>query len=348
MSRIAIVGGGPAGLALALRLDETQTPYTLFESTRIGSTWAAAPPGLIVLSPWWTNVIRWRDIPFFAPWRKPPASEYLRYLESIRARLKGEVHEGACVEHIDRADGAWTLRTASGQESEFKKVVLATGYFRRPRGPTPAFTSDNSIPVIHASELRDYGELAQFAEKQDPVLVVGRRVTAGQLLLALDDRGITTALSTRSPLAYRRHGAIASLREAMYYIWEELQSHLKPGIVRNSYPVMEGGRTRVLIESGRIPIYGPVSAVRNQVVEFSDGTISSFSAVLLATGYDPALELMDPITQRDEQGLPAMSGFEVVDAPGVYLLGFDNLFDHRSRYLRGIRADALRLAKTLS
>lgn len=34
--------------------------------------------------------------------------------------------------------------------------------------------------------------------------------------------------------------------------------------------------------------------------------------------------------------------------PGVFLLGFDNLYDHRSRYLRGIRRDARRLARRLT
>lgn len=48
---IAIIGAGPAGLALAKSLDGHGVAYTIFERANIGSTWAQAPADLTVLSP---------------------------------------------------------------------------------------------------------------------------------------------------------------------------------------------------------------------------------------------------------------------------------------------------------
>jgi hypothetical protein len=45
--------------------------------------------------------------------------------------------------------------------------------------------------------------------------------------------------------------------------------------------------------------------------------------------------------------LPAIQDFELTEASGLFLLGFDNLYNFRSRYLRGIRSDAAKLASIL-
>lgn len=304
-----------------------------------------------MLSPWWTNVLTYREVLRRNPFRKVPAREYLQHLLRTSTTLKGKIFQDTPVLGLEACpgDGTWLLTTTAGELGPYKAVVIATGYFSNPIGPKPAFESDGSVKVIHAAEIQDYGQLNDFrSESHLPVLVVGARVTAGQTVLALVDRGIACALSTRSNVSFRRHGLVAGVREMAYYVWEELEAACRPGLRRDSYPVMEGGRNKELIETGEVPVYPAISKIFNGKVEFADGNTLLASAIILATGYLPALSIagMKPPAALD--GLPKVDAFEVDAAPGLFLLGFDNLYDHRSRYLRGIRLDARRLARHLA
>jgi hypothetical protein len=346
---IAIIGGGPAGIALATALDRLGMSYELFEARKLGATWRAAPPDLRVLSPWWTNVLSFGDALRGNPFRKPHAGEYLDHLLRIAKRLRGTIHENSEVLAIEQdGNGKWNLRTAHGISPGYSSVAMATGYFFSPSWPSPPLVDDGSVRILHACEIGDYAQLEQLRSGERPVVVVGRRVTAGQLMLKLHDRGIPCALSLRSPIEFRRHGFIASIRETAYFFWEELQARLSPGIKRPSYPVMDGGRNRGLVESGKIAVWPTLKRVENGEVVLDDGRRVHAAAVIMATGYRALLDLLPRPVARDRFDVPLNSRFEVQGLSGVYLLGFDNLYDHRSRYLRGIRFDATRLAKVLA
>lgn len=346
---IAIVGGGPAGIALATALDRLGIAYDLFETHQLGATWRAVPPNLRVLSPWWTNVLSLGEALRGNPFRKPAAGEYLAHLLRAADRLRGNLRESCKVEALDKdASGACWLKTQQGRFGPYSATVLATGYFFAPSCPSPAPISDDSIRVLHASQISDYSQLEALGAGAGPVVVVGRRVTAGQLLLELDKRGIDCALSLRSPIEYRRHGRIADLREAAYFFWEELQARLRPGLRRPSYPVMDGGRTRELIDSAQVGLWPAIERIENGDVVFRDGRRLRAGAVVLATGYHAVLDLLPSSIQKDTFGTPLHRAFEVKNFANVFLLGYDNLYDHRSRYLRGIRSDAIRLARILA
>lgn len=346
---IAIIGGGPAGIALAAELDALSIGYELFEERQLAATWRAAPPDLRVLSPWWTNVLRWRDALRGNPFRKSPAREYVAHLLEVSGGLRGAVHERTRISAIETAqNGHWRLFSERGERGVYSAVVLATGYFFRPMLPQPEIVSDGSLPMLHAAQISDYAQLNGLRAGDAPVVVVGRRVTAGQLMLELNARGIACALSLRSPIEYRRHGLVASLREAAYFFWEELQARLRPGLRRPSYPVMDGGATRALVDSATVKIWPKIDRIERGALLLEDGRRVEAAAVVLATGYRAVLDLLPQPAELDEYGVPAHRDFELRAHPGLYLLGFDNLYDHRSRYLRGIRADARRLAHRLS
>lgn len=346
---IAIIGGGPAGIALGLELDRRGLPYELFEASSLAATWRAVPPGLHVLSPWWTNVLQYREAFSGNPLRKPPAEVYLAHLEKMAGQLRGTLHTGCRVDALDAdGNGGWLLDTTSGRHGPYRAVVMATGYFATPRPAQPEITSDGSLPMLHAADIVDYGQLEALRAGDLPVVVVGKRVTAGQLLLELDARAIPTALSIRSELQYRRHGLVASVRECAYFFWEELQARLVPNLRRASFPVMEGGATQRLVGSGKVAVLPVITAISNGRLLLADGRQQPAAAVILATGYHPGLGLLPAGLEADAYGIPKNVDFQLQAMPGVHLLGFDNVYDHRSRYLRGIRADAARLARLLA
>jgi len=345
---IAIIGGGPAGIALGLELDKRSVPYDLFEARQLASTWRSVPSGLHVLSPWWTNVLELQHALTGNPFRKPRAEVYLAHLDAMASRLKGQIFTNCRVEGIrPDASGHWILDAAGGSRGPYSTVVMATGYFSTPRPADPLINSDGSVPMVHAAQITDYSALEAMRNGDLPVVVVGRRVTAGQLLLELEERDIPTALSIRSAMEYRRYGMWASIREAAYFFWEELQARLRPNLRRPSYPVMEGGRTEALVASGKVAIFPSIRSIEDRALLLEDGRKIGAAAVILATGYHPGLELLPAGLAKDEYGIPSSRDFQISAMPGVHLLGFDNVYDHRSRYLRGIRADANRLAKLL-
>lgn len=346
---IAIIGAGPAGIALGESLDARGVAYTIFERARVGATWHLAPRELKVLSPWWTNVLTTRDLFRHNLLAKISARAYFEYLERAAKRLRGAIVEHTEVTRLtpDRG-GGWHLATSHSTHGPFRAVVVATGYFSNPSRPNPAIETDESVRILHAADLRGYDQLDSLVGRSGPVFVVGGRVTAGQTILALVERGVECGLCVRSPLHFRRHGAMSWLREMVYYVWEEIEAASRPGLRRNSYPPMEGGRNRTLVEEGKVPVHPPIKKISSGSVEFADGTSSPAAAVILATGYRPSLAIQGLETSFGPDGLPEMTGFEITSIPGVFLLGFDNLYDHRSRYLRGIRRDAARLAYRLS
>jgi len=348
VSVIAIIGGGASGIAVARELDRRNKKYVIYEARQMGATWASVPCDLKVLSPWWTNILDFSDFFKFNPFGKPTARKYLAHLLKVVKKLSGQVLEGVSIKQIksSKQGARWELIAESGQIYHHDVVVVATGYFFSPAMPNPLFESDGSIPIVHASSIKNYSEFDSFCLSPEPVLVVGSRVTAGQIMLELDRRNISFDMSVRSEILFRRHGVVALFRESVYFIAEEIIARILPPQKHNSYPAMDGGKTQELILSGVIGIYTTIASCFNGVVEFSNGAKKKYSAVILATGYHPCIKLLSGLV-NNMTAIPSTDGFEVTSCRGIYLLGFDNIYDHRSRYLRGIRHDAKKLAQLL-
>jgi cation diffusion facilitator CzcD-associated flavoprotein CzcO len=130
---IGIVGCGMSGIAMALHLKAAGfTNFTIFEQAEeVGGTWREntypgcscdVPSHLYsissVPSPSWTEVYS----------GQPEIWEYMRAVVK-REGLTKNIKFGTRVEsaEIDEKKGTWHLKTKSGEEFEFKVVVMATG-----------------------------------------------------------------------------------------------------------------------------------------------------------------------------------------------------------------------------
>jgi hypothetical protein len=109
-------------------------------------------------------------------------------------------------------------------------------------------------------------------------------------------------------------------------------------------PLLDIG-TIDLIRRGRIAVRPGVVRFDGDLVEFDDGRRESFSAVVLATGYRPALDefltVADDVT--NDSGVPRASGREVAD--GLYLCGF---YVSPAGMLREIGIEAKRIARSIA
>ena len=339
---VLIIGGGPAGLCLADRLQRLRIQVLVLEGRRIGDTWARVPSEMRLVSPWWTNALRLRDIFRFAPLAKVQSAAFLRYLHEFARERKVRVIEGARIIRLDATRGGWTATADDGRTWFAPQVVAATGYFSNPRVPNAALQSDGSIPITHVAEISDYERFARGLSGQK-VLIVGKRVSAGQFMVEFSKRGIEVILSANPPVEFRRAGVLGWIRDNIYFVWEAVRICVQPDLKANSYPVMDGGETERLIKSGAVRVVGPFEGVSDGRA-LVGGIEVPVAHIVLATGYSPAIHAIRINPKPVPQTVDRATTFAVQGNSGLFMLGLDQQRNFLSRYLRGIRTDAKKLA----
>jgi putative flavoprotein involved in K+ transport len=113
---------------------------------------------------------------------------------------------------------------------------------------------------------------------------------------------------------------------------------------------MPGGRVRKLIESGAIQCFPAIRRFEQRAVAFENGQTAAPDIVIFATGFAPALKHLATLHLQScsETGVPLTRNMESVSEPGLFFLGFEMLRNFRSRFLRGIRKDAVVLAEIIA
>lgn len=207
---VAIIGGGPSGLAVAKHLLEVGLRPIIFEqSASIGGQWNASAPHSGVWKNMRTNTSHvttcFSDLPHQPGTAMFPTNqEILAYLRRYAAQfdLQNRVLLNTRVDSIAPADnGRWTVRSSSGgrsaQTETFSRVVVASGRYTRPF--IPEFRGLNVFKstggVSHAF---DYDGPEPFHSRR--VLVVGNSISALEIAADLaSDPTITVISGCRKP-----------------------------------------------------------------------------------------------------------------------------------------------------
>jgi hypothetical protein len=75
------------------------------------------------------------------------------------------------------------------------------------------------------------------------------------------------------------------------------------------------------IRAGRITVRGPIDRLMPEGVHFMDGLAAPFDAVVLATGFLPALDFLKPLADDPATLIPAR-GVACAAWPGLYFVGY--------------------------
>ena len=110
---------------------------------------------------------------------------------------------------------------------------------------------------------------------------------------------------------------------------------------------MDGGEPKRLIKEGQVRLMPAIQRISQNQVFFADGSEHHADCVIFATGYAPSLGYLEPVLQSPKTE-PEHPYNPPTCPPGLYYLGLDNLRNFRSRYLRGIRSDAVELAALIA
>lgn len=365
---VLVVGASASGLATAACLRDHGLAFEVLEAENaVGQPWRRHYDRLHLHTPKSSSALPGLGMPSSWP-RYPKRDQVIEYLERYRAHHGIEPRFGQPVTSLDRKDGEWVAVTAD-QEWRARDVVVATGAFRRPVRPTWPGLETYGGDIVHSSEYRN-GDPWQGR----PVLVVGFGNSACEQAIDLVERGAQAHMSVRSAVNVVPRDVfglvpVLQLGIAMRRIPPRVADALAAPVIRASVgdirdvglrrlpygpntqiakdhtvPVLDIG-TMEHIRAGRITVHGDVARFTEDAVVFADGEELPVDAVVLATGFRPALdEFLVPWRDVcDEAGAPLVSGRPTV-LPGLYFCG---QFVSPAGMLREIGLEARRIAGSI-
>ncbi|RLM58471.1 putative indole-3-pyruvate monooxygenase YUCCA11 [Panicum miliaceum] len=367
-----IVGAGPAGLAAAACLGRRSVPYVVVEREGCSaSLWRRRAYDRLKLHlAKEFCALPHAPFPDGAP-TYVPKREFVAYLDAYAQRFGIEPRYRTSVESAayDEGAGRWVVTardTAAGTEVRYaaRFLVVATG--ENAVGSVPEIPGMESFPgeAVHSSAYRSGGRYAG-----QRVLVVGCGNSGMEIAYDIATHGADTSIVVRSPVHIMTKGLIrlgttlaqhvpvtivdCLIVNIANFIFGDLSRH---GIVRpKPGPLVlksKTGRSSVidvgtvgLIKKGIIKVFGGITKIVGNKVEFEDGKEGSFDAIVFATGYKTTVNLWlkDDKRMLNDDGLPE-KGYpnHWKGENGLYCAGFAR------RGLAGISMDAKNIANDIA
>ncbi len=289
---LAIIGGGPVGLAAAIEAKRSGLSYVILEKGCVANSIFEFPTYLTFFTT--SDRLEIGDHPMVTRIEKPDRREAMSYYRLVADREKLNIRQYTEVTAIHPAPAGFTLsveaKTGEMGAVEARTVIVATGYWDWPN--SLGIPGDDLENVSYR-----YGEPHPFWNLN--VTVVGGGNSAAEAALDLHRAGAKVSIVHRGP----------ELRPGVKY-W------LKPDIENR-------------IREGSIQFY-PSSTVREitqaaVIADGPDGTLkvpTDFTFVLV--GYKPdATMLTDAGVRVDEDGrvLHHAETFQTLDRPGLFVVG---------------------------
>jgi putative flavoprotein involved in K+ transport len=366
----AVIGAGPAGLAVAATLRKRGVDAVVVDrAAEVGASWRGHYDRL--------HLHTIRSLSGLPGLRMPRRygrwvhrDHVIEYLERYAEHHSLDLMLGTDVRGITRREGRWVLDTSAG-EIEAGSVVVATGYNNAPFMPEYPGRAGFEGELTHASNYRN-----PEPYRGRDVLVVGSGNTGAEIAVDLVEGGARRVrLAVRTPPNIVRRQVGLTPNQVMAVGLRRMPPRVVDSIVRVAQRVTVGNLsgyglekpsrgvyTRV-IEDDVIPIIdvGLIAAVKAGQVEIVPALLGfegpevilagkqriTPDAVIVATGYRRGLEgLVGSLGVLDERGKPIVNGNDTApEAPDLYFTGFTNPI---SGMFRELRIDARRIARKIA
>lgn len=342
---VIVLGAGPAGLAVAYELlRRGVTPLVLEKGPTPGASFASFPRN-IFFGPWLNNLLPGSSIDWAWLLKRSTQPAYSKYLQDYAHQNRLPVRCGIQVNSVSRDEKGFRLQTSAG---EFRSHLLVncTGYFTRPYTPNYPGIDTTSLPHMHVSQYRDANTVLELLQRRSGrILVVGKRLSAGETSVELHNAGFQVALSYRGKLRFGPTTWGEALFSPLNWIGERISVALR--VRKHSYPLMAGGDSRRLVESGQVATFSNIARFNQHTVTFEDGREERFDLVIFATGYRAAMAHLENLL-GPQPNEPKLKNMESTEMPGLFFLGVDQQRTYRSRFLRGIVEDSRLLAELVA
>jgi putative flavoprotein involved in K+ transport len=367
--RVAIIGAGPTGLAVAAVLKGQGVDAVLLERDgAIGESWRRRYARLHL------HTVRWLSgLPGLAVERSAgkwvAKDDYAAYLVRYAGHHGLEPRLGVEVKRLDRTGTGWTVRTSAG-DVEAANVVLASGYSAQPVLPDWPGADRLGERLVHSAA---YVDGAPYAGRD--VLVVGSGNSGAEIAVDLAESGAARVrLSVRTPPNIVRRDTLGIPSQLLGITLAKLPPRtvvpISKGLRRISIPDLSGyglpappdgigqfartGTVPILdtgfvaaVRAGRVEVVPAVEGFDDDRAVLAGGERLDVDAIVAATGFTPGLEpLVGHLGLLDARGVPLVSGGTThPDAPGLY---FAALQPRLSGLLREAAKDAKRVAHAVA
>jgi thioredoxin reductase (NADPH) len=294
MLDVAIVGGGPAGMAAAIAAQNSGLSYVVLEKGALVNSLLHFPTDMIFFTT--PDLLEIGGLPLVSPHEKPTRHEALKYYRRVADTFNLDIHFEEPVQAVSRAsDGTFVLTSAtrSGARSTYtaRTVVIASG----------AYDIPNAVGVPG----EDLPHVSHFYKEphlhfRRHVVIVGGKNSAAEAALDLYRNGVA------SVTIVHRHAALGD--SIKYWVKPDIENRIKEGSVRAKF------NTRVTeIRLSTVIVEGP--AGREELAA---------DAVYLMTGYRSDTRLLASLGAEvnDADGSPVLNGdtFETT-VPNLFVIG---------------------------
>jgi putative flavoprotein involved in K+ transport len=336
---LIVIGAGQAGLVTGYFLQRTGCDFVLYErSPRIGDAWRHRYDSLVLFSPRAYSALP--GLPLRGdPEGYPTKDEVADYLEAYAQTFHLPVRTSEGIVSLERPASHFLARTSTGQRVEARAVIVATGAFQQP--VVPAFAQQLAPDVVQltAATYRCPGQLPLGR-----VLVVGDGATGRQVAAALVATHPVTLATGKPWLVVPQRtlggdamwwfdsiGALRADKDTLYGRWVR---------ALDAFPGWHLRRSALRHKGVRL-VPRAVNATGQQI-QFADGTVAAFAAVIWAMGYRDETSWLHIPEAVDGQGNCRVER-GVSPVAGLFYIGRHWQQNRASGLLCGVGADAAAL-----
>jgi putative flavoprotein involved in K+ transport len=238
--KVAVIGGGQAGLAMSYHLTQRGIDHVVLEKNRIAHSWREQRwDSFCLVTPNWQCLL-----PGFSYQGNDPngfmrRDEIVAYVETYARTFSAPVYEGIGVTRLSRRDdGLFAIETNAATLTA-EAVVLAVGGYHQPNIPRSAERLPIDIVQIHSSRYKSSQQLPEGA-----VLVVGSGQSGCQIAEDLHLAGrkvhLVTGSAPRCPRIYRGRDAVGWLADLGQYDLPVDQHPLKEKVRKKANHYLTG------------------------------------------------------------------------------------------------------------
>ncbi|HEY0970892.1 MAG TPA: ArsO family NAD(P)H-dependent flavin-containing monooxygenase [Gemmatimonadales bacterium] len=345
---VVVIGGGQSALAVGYYLRRTGLTHVLLDAEDgPGGAWRHTWPSLRLFSPaQWSSLPGWlmpRGEGATGVDEYPTRDAVLEYLAEYERRYALPVERPVRVTAVSRDadDGGLRVSTTTG-DVVARAVVSATGTWANPVVPSIPGAECYHGVVLHSST---YPGPASFAGKR--VVVVGAGNSGAQIVAELSEpasgvAGVTWAtLAPPTFLPDDVDGRVLFEQATRRYV--AMREGRTPEPVRGLGDVVMVESVRAARERGALVAVPMFTRFTERGVAWPDGRESEVDAVILATGFRPALAHLAPLGVIGADGRVAITGgagTRSAAEPRLWLVGYGEWTGMASATLIGVGRSA--------
>lgn len=340
---VLVIGAGQAGLAAGFHLKRAGITHVIVEaSPRVGDVWRNRYASLTLFTPRRFSQLPGLQMPG-DPDAYPSGPEFAEYLQAYAAAQRLTVRTGVRVSRLGR-DERFRAVLSDGTRIEADRVVIATGGFQKALVPALAAGFAESVSQVTSEGYRAPGELPEGT-----VLVVGDGASGRDIAAELaGSRQVLLATGKPRKLVPER-----VLGRSIWW-WLDKTGLLRAGpaslpgrIMRARDPFPDRDRNIAALQARGVMLKPRLTAARDHIAQFADGSEAEVAAVVWAVGYRDDTAWVDiPGAVAADGSFAQVEGVSPVE--GLFFVGRPWQSNRASALVMGAGADAERIVQAIA